>query len=84
MVLTLRPAEAAYTTPSLTITFEKIQIRTSSEPTTFDPSGRTIISIRLLLAIERETRPELTIEALMNELAVNENWQQLTLPQPEE
>ena len=47
MVLTLRPAEAAFTAPSLTITSEKIQIQTSSEPTTIDPSGRTIMSIRL-------------------------------------
>ena len=84
MVLTLRPAETAYTAPSLTITCGKIQIQTSSEPTTFNPSGRTIMSIRILLAIERETRPEMTIEALMNELAVNENCRQLTLPQPEE
>ena len=37
-----------------------------------------------MLAIERETRNELTIEALMNELAANENCRQLTLPQPEE
>ena len=84
MVLTLRVAEKAHAAPSLKITCGKIQIQTSSEPTTFDPSGRTMMSIRLLLAIERETRPELTIETLINELATNENCRQLTLPQPEE
>ena len=84
MVRTLRPAEVAYTAPSLTITCGKIQFQTSLETTTFNPSGRTIMSIRLLLAIARETRPKRTIEALMNELAANDNCRQLTLPQPEE
>ena len=84
MVLTLRPAEAVHVATSLTVTCGKIQIQTSPEPTTFDPSGRTIMSARLLLAIERETRPELTIDALIEEMTTNENYQQLTLPQPEE
>ena len=84
MVLTLRPAEAEHVATSLTVTCGKIQIQTSPEPTTFDPSGRTIMSARLLLAIERETRPELIIDALIEEMTTNENYQQLTLPQPEE
>ena len=84
MVLMLRPAEAAHVATPLTVTCGKIQIQTNQEPTTFDPSGRTIMSARLLLAIERETRPELTIDALIEEMTANENCRQLTLPQPEE
>ena len=68
MVLMLRPAEPAHMATPLTITCDKIQIQTNAEPTTFDPSGRTIMSVRLLLAIERETRPELTIDALIDEM----------------
>ena len=84
MVLMLRPAEMAHRATPLTITCGKIQIQTSPEPTTFNLSGRTIMSIRLSLAIEQETRPEITIETLMNEIATNENYRQSTLPQPEE
>ena len=84
MVLMLRPAEAAHVATPLPVTCGKIQIQTNPEPTTFDPSGRPIMSIRLLLAIERETRPELTIDGLIDEITANENYQQLTLPQPEE
>ena len=42
------------------------------------------MSIRLLLAIEREQRPDLTIDALVDENAENQEYRQLTLPQPEE
>ena len=55
-VLMLRPAEPAHVVTPLTVTCGKIQIQTNPEPTTFDPSGRTIMSARLLLAIERERR----------------------------
>ena len=78
------PAEIAHTATPLTITCGEIQIQTSPEPTTFDPSGRAIRSIRICLATERETRPEITIETLINEIATNENYRQSTLPQPEE
>ena len=84
MVLLLRPAEAAHIATPLTITCEKLQIQTSPEPTTFDPSGRTIRSTRLLLAIERDQRPDLTIDALIDEIAGNQEYRQLTLSQHEE
>ena len=84
MVLMLRPAEAAHVATPLTIACGKSQIQYSPEPTTFDPSGRTIMSIRLLLAIEREQRPNLTIDALIDETAENQEYRQLTLPQQEE
>ena len=38
----------------------------------------------MLLAIEREQRPELTIEALMDETSEDPQYCQLTLPQPKE
>ena len=84
MVLMLRPAEAAHMATPLTTTCGTIQMQTNPEPTTFDSSGRTIMSIRFLLAIEREQRPDLTIDALIDEIAANPEYRQLTLPQPEE
>ena len=74
MVLMLGPTEAAHVATPLTVTCGKIQIQTNPESTTFDPSRRTIMSVRLLLAIERETRPELTIDALIDEITANENY----------
>ena len=71
MVLMLRPAEAAHVATPLTVTCGKIQIQTNPEPITLDPSGRTNMSARLLLAIERETRPGLTIDALIDEMTTN-------------
>ena len=84
MVLMLRPGETAHITTPLTVTSGKIQKQTSPDSTTFDPSGRTTMSIRLQLAIEREQRPNLTIEELIEEIAQNRDYRQLTLPQPEE
>ena len=84
MVLMLRPAENTHVAIPLNITCRKIQLQVNAEPTTFDPSGRTIISIRLLLAIEREQRPEMTIDDLIEEISVNPQYHQFTLPQPEE
>ena len=84
LLLTLRQAETAHIGTPLTITCGKIQIQTNPEPTIFDSSGRTIMSICLLLAIEREQRSDLTIDALNDEIAENQEHRQLTLPQPEE
>ena len=84
MFLMLRPAEADHVATPLTITCGKIQIQTSPEPTTFDPSRRTIMLIRLLLAIELEQRSNPTIDALIDEIAENQEYRQLTFPQPEE
>ena len=84
MVLMLQPAEAAHMATPLTCICGKVQEQASHEPSTFDPSGRTILSIRVLLAIEREERPELTKEALIDEVSDNSQYRQLTLPQLEE
>ena len=53
----LRAAEAAHIATPLTITCGMVQMQTSPELTTFDPSGRTIMSLRLLLAIEPRRAP---------------------------
>ena len=84
MVLMLSSAEAAHIATPLTITCGKVQLQTNREPITFDPSGRTIMSIRLLLAIERKRRPDLTLDALIDKtVAENPQCRQLTIPQPE-
>ena len=52
-MLMLQPAEPpAFYTP-LTITCGAKLVRTYLEPTTFDPQGRTLISIHLMLAAEQ-------------------------------
>ena len=84
MVLMLRPAEAAHMATPLTVTCGKIQMQTNPKPTTFDLSGRTIMSICILLEIEREQHPDLTIDAIIDEFAANQKYRQLSLPQPEE
>ena len=56
----LHPTEPpAFHTP-LTITCGAKQVQTCLEPTTFDPQGRTLISIHLLLVAEQVRRPTLT------------------------
>ena len=69
-VLMLHPTEPpAFHTP-LTITCGAKQVQTCLEPTTFDPQGRTLISIHLLLAAEQVRRPTLTLAKLWVELSI--------------
>ena len=69
-VLMLHPAEPpAFYTP-LTITCGAKQVQTCLEPTTFDPQGRTLISIHLMLAAEQLRRPTLTLAKLWVELSL--------------
>ena len=71
----LHPAEPpAFYTP-LTITCGAKQVQTCLEPTTFDPQGRTLISIHLMLAAEQLRRPTLTPAKL---------WVEFELPRPKE
>ena len=63
-VLMLHPAEPpAFHTP-LTITCGAKQVQSWLEPTTFDPQGRTLISIHLMLAAEQQRQPTLTLAKL--------------------
>ena len=69
-VLMLHPAEPpAFHTP-LTFTCGAKQVQTCLEPTTFDPQGRTLISIHLMLAAEQVRRPTLTLAKLWAELSI--------------
>ena len=59
-VLMLHPAESPAFHAPLIVTCGAKQIQTCLEPTTFDPQGRTLISIHLMLAAEQVRRPTLT------------------------
>ena len=81
-VLMLHPTETpAFHTP-LTITCGAKQVQTCLEPTTFDPQGRTLISIHLLLAAEQVRRPTLTLAKLWVELSIL--YTRVELPRPKE
>ena len=81
-VLMLHPAEPpAFYTP-LTITCGAKQVQTCLEPTTFDPQGRTLISIHLMLAAEQVRRPTLTLAKLWVELSIL--YKRVELPRPRE
>ena len=81
-VLMLHPAQPpAFHTP-LTFTCCAKQVQTCLEPTTFDPQGRTLISIHLLLAAEQVRRPTLTLAKLWVELSIL--YTRVELPRPKE
>ena len=81
-VLMLHPAHPpAFHTP-LTFTCGAKQVKTCLEPTTFDPQGRTLISIHLLLAAEQVRRPTLTFAKLWVELTIL--YTRVKLPRPKE
>ena len=81
-VLMLHPAQPpAFHTP-LTFTCGAKQVQTCLEPTTFDPQGRTLISINLLLAAEQVRRPTLTLAKLWVELSIL--YTRVELPRPKE
>ena len=63
MVQTLRPAELENIVTPLVITCGRIQIQFSPEPTTFDLTGRTVVSAKLALATAKTDCPELTLES---------------------
>ena len=81
-VLMPHPTEPpAFHTP-LSITCGAKQVQTCLEPTTFDPQGRTLISIHLLLAAEQIRRPTLTLAKLWVELSIL--YTRVELPRPKE
>ena len=81
-VLMLHPAEPPAFHPPLIVTCGTKQIQTCLEPTTFDPQGRTLISIHLMLAAEQVRRPTLTLAKLWVELSVLYN--RMELPRPKQ
>ena len=83
-VLMLRPADQATVNAPLTVTCGTKQVQTGLESTTFDPSGRTLLSVHLVLASEQQIRPDLTLEKLKLELASNPTVKRISLPLPKE
>ena len=83
-VLMLRPADQATVNTPLNVTCGTKQVQTGLESTTFDPSGRTILSVHLMLASEQQIRPDLTLEKLKLELASNPAVKKISLPLPKE
>ena len=61
-VLMLRPADQTTVNAPLTVTCGTKQVQTGLESTTLDPSGRTLLSVNLVLASEQQIRPDLTLE----------------------
>ena len=81
-VLMLHPAvPPAFHTP-LTITCGAKQVQTCLEPTTFDPQGRTLISIHLMLAAKQLRRPTLTLAKLWVEISLL--CKRVEMPHPKE
>ena len=81
-VLMLHPVDPpAFHTP-LTNSCGAKQVQTCLEPTTFDPQGRTLISIHLMLAAEQVRRPTLTLAKLWVELSIL--YKRVELPRPRE
>ena len=81
-VLMLHPAEPpAFHTP-LIVTCGAKQVQTYLEPTTFNPHGRTLISIHLMLAAEQVRRPTLTLAKLWVELSIL--YKRMELPRPKQ
>ena len=83
-VLILRPADQATVNAPLTVTCGTKQVQTGLKSATFDPSGRTLLSVHLVLASEQQIRPDLTLEKLKLELASNPAVKRISLPLPKE
>ena len=81
-VLMLHPAEPPAFYSPLTITCGAKQVQTCLEPTMFDPHGRTLFSIHLILATEQLRRPTLPLAKLWVELSLL--YKRMELPCPKE
>ena len=84
-VLMLRSADQATVNAPLTITCGTKQVQTCLKSTTFDPNGRILLSVHLVLATEQQTRPVLTLKKLKLELAAsNPAVKSISVPLPKE
>ena len=81
-VLMLHPAEPPAFHAPLIVTCGAKQVQTCLEPTTFDPQGRTLISIHLMLAAEQVRRPTLTLAKFWVELSIL--YKRMELPRPKQ
>ena len=83
-VLMLRPVDQTTVNAPLTVTRGTKQMQTRLESTTFDPYGRTLLFVHLMLSSERQIRPDLTLEKLKLEFASNPTVKRISLPLPKE
>ena len=67
-VLMVRPADQTTVNAPSTVTCGTKQVRTRLESAIFDPRGRTLLSVHLMLASELQIRPDMTLEKLKLEL----------------
>ena len=81
-MLVLHPAEPPDFYTTLTITCGAKQVQTCLEPITFDPQGRTLTSIHLMLAAEQLCRPRLTVAKIWAQLSIL--YKRVELPRPKE
>ena len=79
-VLMLHPAEPPAIYTPLTISCGAKHVQTCLEPTTFDPQGRTLIFIHLMLAAEQLRSPTLSLAKLWVELSLL--YKRVELPRP--
>ena len=80
-----RPADQTTVNALLTVTCCTKQVQTSLESKTFDPNGRTLLSVHLMVqASEQQICPDLTLIKLKLELAINPAVKRISLPLPEE
>ena len=83
-VLMQRPADQTIVNAPLTVTSGTKQVQTSLDSTTFDPSGRMLLSVHPMLDSEQQTRPDLTLEKLKLELTSNPAVKRISLLLPKE
>ena len=82
--LILRPADQTSVNDPLTVTRCTKKVQTSLESTTFNPSGRTVRSVHLMLASEQQIRPDLTLKKVQLELASNPAVESISIPLPKQ
>ena len=82
--LILRPVDQITVNAPPTVTCGTKQVQTCLESTTYDTCGRTLLSVHLMLVLEQQIRPDLTLEKLKLELATNPAVKEISLPLPKE
>ena len=80
----LRPADQTTVSAPLRVTCGTKQVQTRLESTTFDPSGRTLLPVYLMLASEQQICPDFTLEKLKLELTSCPVVKKISLPLPKE
>ena len=81
----LRPADQTTVIAPLTVTCGTKQVQTSLESTIFNPSGQILLFVHSMLASEQQQKgPDLTLEKLNLDLAINAAVKKISLAMPKE